>query len=367
MNSHHSFRTGRAGLLAAILSLGACDSIETSQSVTAEATARLEMQSTADVRTVANDAELLISFDEQSGQLPEGIAVDKTGNIFVSISPLGQLWKIAPRAMTPELFGTIDGIDPSAGDIGVLGLAVDAPGNVYAGVQSTNAEANGVWIFDRKSGEATRIPGTENVAFPNDVAFDKVGNMYITDSVLGAIWRLPKHGELEPWLVGDENLAGTGALGLGVPIGANGIEYRQGMLHVANTEKSLLLTIPINRDGSPGGSSILAEFPAVEVAPDTFVPGVPDGLALDVHGNIFVAQIALSTVARVTPDGVVNVVFSGDPLDWPSSIAFGTGKGYQQTLFAVNFSKGEGNGDTVPRMGPGLVAISAGVPGLPLP
>ncbi|NNL47658.1 MAG: hypothetical protein HKO76_04765, partial [Acidimicrobiia bacterium] len=255
-------------------------------------------------------AELVIAFDESAGQAPEGIAVDKTGNIFVSIAPLGQLWKIAPGSDTPEVFGTISGIDPSAGDLGMLGLATDAQGNVYAGVQSSNAAANGVWVFDRKSGAATRIEGSENVALANDLAFDKRGNLYITDSILGAIWRLPKRGTLAPWLTGDENLAGTGVLGLGVPVGANGIEFRQGTLYVANTEKGLVVTVPVGHDGEPGTSSILAAFPEVEVQPGVFLPSAADGLALDVLGNVYVAQINLSTIVKVTPDGDVGVVFS---------------------------------------------------------
>ncbi len=314
-----------------------------------------------------SSAKLLIAFDEAAGQAPEGIAIDKTGNIFVSIAPLGQLWKIRPGSDTPEVFGTIDGLDPSAGDLGILGLATDARGNVYAGVQSSNAGANGVWVFDRRTGDASRIEGSENIVFANDLAFDKRGNLYITDSILGAIWRLPKSGILEPWLTGDENLAGTGVLGLGAPIGANGIEFRQGVLYVANTEKGLIVSVPIGNDGQPGSSNILAAFPEIEVQPGVFLPSAADGLALDVFGNIYVAQINLSTIVKVTPDGDVEVVFSGDPLDWPSSIKFGTSRGYQQTLFAVNFSIGEGFGDEVPRAGPGLVSIDLGVPGMPLP
>lgn len=310
---------------------------------------------------------LLYAFDEAAGENPEGIAVDKTGNVFVSASGLGELWIIRPGADGPEAFGRLDGIDPSTGDIGILGLAVDAPGNVYAGVQSSNPATNGVWIFDRTSGDATRIPGTEQIAIANDVAFDKRGNLYITDSALGAIWRVPKHGALEAWLTGEPLLAGTGGLGLGVPIGANGIEYRHGTLYVANTEKALILTVPVTPGGAPGPVSVLTTFPVVEVAPGVFLPGVPDGLALDVHGTLYVAQINLSTISSVAPDGSIETVHAGDPLDWPSSIAFGTGRGHGQMLFAVNFSIGEANGDPAERAGPGVVALPVGVPGMPVP
>ncbi|MDH3307584.1 MAG: hypothetical protein OEO77_08730, partial [Acidimicrobiia bacterium] len=118
----------------------------------------------------------------------EGIAIDKVGNIFVSHGAAGELWKIAPGAAGPEVFGTVDGIDAAAGDLGLLGLAVDAPGNIYATVVSfTNPDANGVWMFHRKTGEATKAAGSEAIVLGNAIAFDKVGNMYVTDSAVGGV------------------------------------------------------------------------------------------------------------------------------------------------------------------------------------
>lgn len=301
-----------------------------------------------------------VEFNEAEGQLPEGVAVDKQGNIFVSLAPLGQLWRIAPGSDEPEVFGVVPGITPGS-DLGLLGLTTDARGNIYAGVQSSDPDANGVWVFDRRSGEASRIQGSEAIGIANDVAFDKRGNLYITDSALGAIWRVPKHGSLEQWLVGDPNLAGTGALGAGVPIGANGIEHHHGVLYVAVTEQFSLVAVPISPSGSPGSSEVIATFPAGDF------PGAPDGLAIDVRGNVYVALIAQQTIAKVDGNGNVSDVASGDPLDWPSSIAFGTSRGEQKTLFAVNFSIGEGFGDPVPRLGPSLVGIEVGVPGSPVP
>lgn len=308
----------------------------------------------------SNHVEVRVEFDESQGELPEGIAVDKRGNIFVSFAPLGQLVKIPAGTSEPTVFGQIPGIDP-ASDLGLLGLAIDARGNVYGGVQSSNPAANGVWVFDRTSGEATRIPGSEAVGLANDVAFDNRGNLYVTDSALGAIWRLPRHGSLEQWLVNDPNLAGTGALGLGVPIGANGIEFHHGVLYVAVTEQFGLVAVPVDPSGSPGPSEVVATFP-----PGLF-PGAPDGLAIDVRGDVYVALIAQQRIVKVDGNGDATEVFTGDPLDWPSSIAFGTSRAEQKTLFAVSFSIGEGIGDPIPRSGPSVTGIDVGVPGSPLP
>ena len=103
--------------------------------------------------------QVVVSFDESQGQNPEGLAIDRTGAIFVSVSPLGDVWRIAPGSDDPQPFGHVDGIVPGR-DFGLLGLAVDVFGNVYGAVQSADAAANGVWRFDRFTGDATRLPGT---------------------------------------------------------------------------------------------------------------------------------------------------------------------------------------------------------------
>jgi sugar lactone lactonase YvrE len=298
-------------------------------------------------------AEKIISFDEAKGELPEGLAIDKVGNMFVSIAPLAQLWRIPPRSTEPVPFGSVSGFTPGEG-FGLLGLAVDAPGNVFAAMSSQNPEANGVWRFDRRTGAETRLPGTDQIVLPNGLAFDKRGNLYVADSRLGAIWRVPPHGAAELWLH-HELLEGIGSLGIFV--GANGIAYRHGSLFVANTEKFNLLEIKVRRDGSPGEPRVVADFEP---------PAAPDGLALDAHGNVYVALISASTIVKVSPDSGVEVVAAGDPLDWPSSLAFGTGKGQRKQLFAVNFSIGEMFG-APPGPGPGVLRINAGVPGMPLP
>src|SRR6266542_2375412 len=58
------------------------------------------------------DVHILVAFDESAGQNTEGIALDRVGDVFVSVSPLGDLWKIPTGSTTPEPFGHVDGIVP---------------------------------------------------------------------------------------------------------------------------------------------------------------------------------------------------------------------------------------------------------------
>ncbi len=165
---------------------------------------------------------------------------------------------------------------------------------------------------------------------------------------------------MEPWFV-DTSIGGTGAF-LPIPIGANGLEYRHGKLYVANTDRGQILTVAINPDGSPGDVEVIAT--AADVP---FFAGGPDGLALDVHGNVYVAVIGASIVARINTDGSFDVLATAaDGIDWASSIAFGTARNDRGSLYAVNFAIG-GMFGMPGQWGPGVVKITTDAKGMSLP
>ena len=270
----------------------------------------------------------------------------------MSVSPLGDIWRIPPGSDDPQPFGHVDGITPGA-DFGLLGLAVDVFGNVYGAVQSANPDANGVWRFNRFTGDATRLPGTAAMSIPNGLAFDKQMNLYVTDSARGAIWRIPWGGDAAIWLQ-DPALTGDGSLGLG--LGANGIAVQKGVFTVTNTERRTILRIP-KVGGEPGSISVLTTLP---------VGDNPDGVTMDVFGDAFVAMNLANAIGKVRPSGSMSVVASGDPLDFPSSVVFGTTLGQRTTIYGVNFSISE-LFNLPPGDGPGVFRFAAGVPGMPVP
>jgi sugar lactone lactonase YvrE len=290
--------------------------------------------------------EILRVYDASAGEWPEGVAVDKVGNLYVGFQPLGQIRKI-----------TTDGTDPVVvqfPDPGTLGLAVDAVGNLYASHASGNPATGGVYRLS-KEGVLERFAGTEEMVFPNSLAFDKRGNLYVTDSATGTIWRITRAGAAAPWLQ-HELLEGLGQVPGWPPIGANGIVYRQGTLYVANTEKGLILRISIGVDGSPAEPEVLAD------GPDVYGP---DGLALDVFGNIYAALVFQDKLVRIDPveGSVTELATIDDGLDEPASLAFSTQKGDRQAVFVTNFSVIPDDGGA----GPALLKVEIGVPGLPLP
>ena len=75
-------------------------------------------------------------------------------------------------------------------------------------------------------------------------------------------------------------------------------------------------------------------------------------------------MIAQSKLVRIDAETkeITTLATPADGLDFPASLAFGSGKGYRQSVFVTNFAIGPPGGT-----GPALLNIKVGTPGLPLP
>jgi len=289
-------------------------------------------------------AEPVASFDPVKGEFPEGVTFDLRGNLYVSLAPLGEIrrregaeWPVYAR------------IDPGTTGLGVLGLAADGCGTIYAAAPTDAADWHGV-VAVSTDGAARRLPGSEQIVFPNGLALDHRGNLYVTDSIGGAIWRVPRGGTAELWIE-DETLTGTGVLGNGFPLGANGIAYFRGRLYVANTERKQVVEIPIQDSGAAGTPSIVHTF----VGEADFL----DGIAVDIVGNLYVLATGANELVRIPRRGPAVTVAGGeDGLNIPASLAFGWGQS-SRTLVVTNFSLP----DLTPDPTPGLVAFDVPLPG----
>lgn len=264
----------------------------------------------------------IASFDAFSGQLPESIAVDRHGNIYVSMPGRGEIWKLDPSGSFEEIVATF----PLEGFFGVIGLRFDVLGNLYAVQGTSNEDVHGVWKITPGGGKE-RIAGTGDIVIPNDVAVSPDGTVYITDSA-GAVWRSFRGQPAAIWMQ-DETLVGTGAYGLGFPLGANGIVWVRGGLMVSNAEKGHLVSVPILPDGSAGQPTVVVADPSLF--------GL-DGITADARGTIYGAVNVGNKVVRISSDGAdVAEIASGAPLDFPTAVAFGAGR-ERHTLFVVNFA-----------------------------
>lgn len=297
------------------------------------------------------DVQTVVAFDPAAGEFPEGIAADKTGNLYVSMFLLDQIRRVDGTGAQTVLTQLVQGAAPA-------GLKLNASGTLYVAASGfnlasgqTDPTTRGVYRVGR-GGSAERIPGTEAILFPNDLTFDKRGNLYVTDAAGGAVWRIGQNGLVELW-ADHPLLQGTGDLGLGFPYGANGIAFSHGRVIVSNTERGMLVAIPIEPAGDAGEPTVLTES-------HTLI-GV-DGIALDVRGNVYAAVNGQNTLVTARIDGSIDVLATAaDGLNQPSTVAFGTGMKDHKTLFFVNFAVFS------PAPTPGVLKVNAGVPGQPLP
>lgn len=317
------------------------------------------------VRSLApGQVEAVYSFAE--GESPEGIAIDRQGHLYVSLRGqtedgvrASSVVKIDPQGGAIEVLATLDSDVPEALP-GALGVAVGFKGSVYVALISGDPTTHGVWRINA-DGSAVRLAGSEAIAFPNALTFDTRGNLYVTNTALGEVWRFSRgEGPAELW-VQDPLLTDMGSSLLSGPIGANGIVFAPPRtLYVANTELGLLTAIPIAPDGSPGALRVVAQsFDLLTI----------DGIAVDVKGEVY-AVIAGSALLGTNPLVRINsetgdIVPITDQLvafDTPTSLAFGTGgKTDRKSVYVVNAALR--GGLIPPGSGPGIVQVGVGEPG----
>jgi sugar lactone lactonase YvrE len=297
--------------------------------------------------------QVLRTYDADANELPEGIAIDKDGNIYLTMTFIGELRRVDPDG-SEHLVATL----PTGNGFGPTGLAVDEDGNVYAAVVTFDPATQGVYRVTPE-GEAERLPGSEAIGFPNGLAFGDDDELYVTDTNGGAVWRIPDGGSAELWIQ-DPLLAGDDSAPLPFPVGANGITYDDGTVFVTNTELGSVVTIDVDDDdGTAEDPEVLFQDPAL---------GGADGITIDEEGNLYVAVITQSTIVEIDEDGDDwDVIADGsDGLDFASSLVFGQGHRDDETLYFVNFSTGPFFGG-VRTHGPALLSLEVGEEGRPQP
>lgn len=257
------------------------------------------------------------TFDPNQSQLPEGVAVDKESNVYIGFYPTGQILKITPQGKQ-SIFATLD-VSGSVGR-GLVGFALDEEGALYVCDASGEPATHGIWKVDR-DGTSRRIAALDPTGFPNDLVFDKDGNLFVTDSYLGEIWKISKSGEVTV-LLQDPLLAPVFAYG------ANGIAFDSGSLFVANTDQSTIVRIELGDESHPPRAEVFVYSP--------FLFGA-DGISFDVQHNAYVTSDYINMLVRVSPDGDVEILATAnDGLDFPADTTFSQAPGQRTFLFWTN-------------------------------
>ncbi len=255
--------------------------------------------------------------------LPEGVAVDSAGNVYVADTSNHTIRKVTPGGVVRTLAGltgssgTNDGRGSAARFYFPEGVAVDSAGNVYvadSGNHTIRKVTPGgvVTTLAGLAGSPGNADGTGSAArfyWPQGVAADSTGNVYVADTRNHTIRNVTLAGVVTT-LAGQAGWAGS-ADGTGSAAqfnGPSGVAVDSaGNVYVADCANNTI------RKVTPGGvATTLAGLAGSPGSADGTASAArfyePSGVAVDNAGSVYVADIYNYAIRKVTPGGVVTTL-----------------------------------------------------------
>ena len=240
-------------------------------------------------------------FSEPRLRHPEGIVIDASGDVWCG-GETGEIYRISADGSGIETVASTGGF--------ILGLAFDDEQDLYA----CDMRHSAVFRLDTRTGHLAHFAnggGGEKMRIPNFPVIDSSRNcLYVSDSydpkVAGpGVWRFDlESGEGGLWY--DRTMTFANGMAL-----SPGKDY----LYVAESFAGRVIRIPIDESGNPEEGEPFVEG----------IERVPDGLAFDTAGNLYIACYEPSRIYRVSPEGEIHLLID-DPvahtLCHPTNCAF---------------------------------------------
>jgi sugar lactone lactonase YvrE len=234
---------------------------------------------------------------------PAGIGVDRVGNLYIADAGNHRVRKVAVDGAISTVAGNGD-----AGYLNPLGAAVDAAGNLYiadaanhrirkvglGGAMSTVA-GNGISGYSGDGGSATEA----GLNYPSGIAVDAAGNLYIADTYNQSIRKVAVDGTIST-VAGNGNAAYAGdggpaveaslydPVGVAVDVGGN--------VYIADSGN-----LRVRKIGGDGRISTVAGNGDAGYLH-------PTGIAVDAAGSVYIADCRNHRIRRVAINGTISTV-----------------------------------------------------------
>lgn len=287
------------------------------------------------INTVVGNGSLGFSGDGSAANkatmhLPTGLAIDSSGNMYIADSLNNRI-----RKVTGTTISTIagSGVFSYSGDGGSAtaaqlnapeAVAVDASGNVYIADTANNVvrQISAKGVISTIAGNGTAGFGGDNGAAtsaqlnaPQGVAVDASGNVYVSDTANARVRKI-SGGTIA-------TVAGSGTLGysgdgaaatsaqLNTPVGL--AVDKSGNLYIADVGDSVVRKVSNGIVTTVAGNGSQGYSGDTGPAAGAMLNG-PEGVAVDVAGNLYITDTLNAVVRQVTPSGVITTV-AGSGID----------------------------------------------------
>lgn len=230
---------------------------------------------------------------------PEGVAVGQDGMVYAG-GESGQVYRIPENGAKVEEFSNTGGF--------CLGLALDQSDRIFI----CDMKRQAVMVVE-KNGRCEVFAdavGGKRFKMPNFAVFDRHGNLYVSDSGdwkkgNGLIYRISLQGQAEIFHNGPFHYTNGLALDAG-----------EDYLYVVESNLNRVVRIAIQKDGRAGGTEVFADG----------IYNVPDGMAFDAPGNLYVTCFANDCIFVIDRHGTKEMLCRDEDsyiLNQPTNCAFG--------------------------------------------
>jgi sugar lactone lactonase YvrE len=256
-------------------------------------------------------------------RLPNGVASDASGNLYVADTANNAIRKITPDGVVSTLagnaasHGSTDGPGGEARFLAPFGLAVDGDDNVYVADTFNNLirKITPDGVVSTLAGQAGHPGSTDGNGLlarfrnPWGIAVDVQGNLVVADMSNDTIRKITPAGVVST-LAGQPGASGY-VDGPGGQARFNA-PYSVAVDNAGNIYVSDSANDAIRKITSGGVVSTLAGLPGYAGHTDGSGDNArfwnPQGLAVDEDGNILVADTGNNAIRKITPGGVVTTV-----------------------------------------------------------